>query len=49
MLFTQPSMPTFSPLLNTLPNHSEMDGVSGRRSLKSWIPVPYNCSSAWMK
>ena len=47
--FTQPSIPTLSPFSNTLVSHSAMDGVSGKRSLKRRIPVPSNCSSAWMK
>ena len=46
---THPSMPTWSPFFKMLPNHSEMDGVSGSLSLKRRMPVPANCSSAWMK
>ena len=47
--FTQPSIPTLSPSFKILVSHSEMDGVSGNRSLKRRMPVPSNCSSAWMK
>ena len=47
--FTQPSIPTLSPSFNTLPNHSPIEGVSGKRSLKRLMPVSAYCSSAWMK